>query len=106
MATAVKMTHSSTNVVKDGFYGFSWTRFFFSGIPAIMRGEAVIGLGILVGTILLGALSLGILGLVVNIIWAFIFNKNYTHKLLERGYLFTDDDEKVSMAKEALGIAL
>ena len=105
MASAVKMTHSNTNVVKNGFYGFSWTSFFFSGIPAIVRGEAGIGLGILVGTIVLGALSVGILGILVNVIWAFMFNKNYTHKLLERGYAFTDEEEEVSKAKAALDIA-
>ena len=38
------------------------------------------------------------------IIWAFLYNRVYTTRLLERGYVFDDDPEKVREAKRALRI--
>jgi len=40
----------------------------------------------------------------VAIIWAFLYNRVYTTRLLERGYVFDDDPEKVREAKRALRI--
>ena len=40
----------------------------------------------------------------VAIIWAFLYNRVYTTRLLERGYVFDDDPEKVREAKRVLGI--
>jgi len=98
------LVNPTTGVVKTGYYGFSWTSFFFSGIPAIVRGDVGIGLGVLLGTIVLGAFSLGLLGAVVNIIWAFIYNKKYTTDLLQAGYKLEDRPEIVGRAKASLGV--
>ena len=45
------------------------------------------------------------LALGVGLIWAFIYNKNYTHRLLQSGFEFNDTPERVAEAKRALGIA-
>jgi len=38
-------------------------------------------------------------------VWAFLYNKSYTRKLLERGYQFADSDGVVLRAKAKLGMA-
>jgi len=105
MAKEVRMIHRPSGIVKNGFYGFSWTSFLFGGLPALFRGDVVYGLGILVGGILAAALSFGLLWFVVGFIWACVYNKNYTHRLLQSGYEFTDSPEVVAQAKRALDIA-
>jgi hypothetical protein len=104
MAATVQMKNSKSGVLKAGFYGFSWTSFFFGGIPALIRGDLMYGLGILVASIVLGLFSFGLLSLVVNIVWAFVYNKNYTHRLLEAGFEFSDDAAVVAAAKTELGV--
>ncbi|MDR3566507.1 MAG: hypothetical protein P4L43_00605 [Syntrophobacteraceae bacterium] len=63
MATTIIMKNPKTGIVKKGFYGFSWTTFFFIGIPALFRGDILIGLI----TTILGILTGGI----TTFIWAF-----------------------------------
>lgn len=105
MAATVQMKNLKSGVVKTGFYGFSWTSFFFGGIPALIRGDLMYGLGIIVAAIVLGLFSFGLLSIVVNVIWAFVYNKNYTHRLLEAGFEFSGDSASVASAREALGVA-
>ena len=105
MATKIFMKHPSTGVTKIGFYGFSWTSFFFGGIPAIMRGDVGIGLGVLLGGIVASVLSAGLLWFIIGLIWAFIYNKRYTIGLVERGYVFEDSPGNTAAAKQSLGIA-
>jgi hypothetical protein len=104
MATVIQLKHP-TGLIAKGYYGFSWTSLFFAGIPAIMRGDLVIGLGVLLVAILGGAFSFTILLIVVNVIWAFVYNKYYTRKLIERGYTIDPAEPNAAAAKAALGIA-
>ncbi len=106
MARSVQMRQKETGIVKNGYYGFSWTSFFFGGLPALFRGDIVYGVGVLIVGILAAAFSFGFLWLLVSLIWAFIYNKNYTHRLLQSGYEFNDAPANVDDAKRALGIAL
>lgn len=96
MAKTIMLKHPKTGILKKGFYGFSWTSFFFGGLPAIFRGDIVTGLVITV----LAILTCGI----ASLIWCFIYNKRYTLGLLEQGYEFYDEDSKVLEAKAKLGI--
>lgn len=104
MAHAVQLRHGKSRIVKNGYYGFSWTSFFFGGLAALFRGDIAYGLGVLVGGILAAAFSFGLLWFVVALGWAFIYNRNYTQRLLETGYEFSDRTEVVEKAKRALGI--
>ena len=104
MATSVQMKHKQSGVVKNGYYGFSWTSFFFGGIPALIRGDIAYGFGVLVAGLLFGAFTLGILWFVIGLIWAFIYNKNYTHRLIKEGYDFNDTADNIAEAKYALDI--
>lgn len=97
MATKIMLHHPVTGITKSGFYGFSWTTLFFGGFPALFRGDIVIGLVIIV----IGILTWWIAG----VIWAFFYNKYYTLKLVEQGYVLVGSESEVSAAKAALGIA-
>jgi hypothetical protein len=90
------MRHPDTGISKTGFYGFSWTTFFFGGIPALFRGDIITGLVVVV----LGILTWWIAG----IVWAFFYNKHYTTKLVEKGYTFIGSEADIAAAKAALGI--
>lgn len=106
MATRIRMKHPTTGLARDGFTGFSWTSFFFGGIPLIIRGEMAIGLGILAIQILFSAFTVGFGWLVFGTILAFVINGFYTKRLIEQGYVFDDPDlNKVAMAKGKLGLA-
>ena len=105
MATTIQMKQPRTGIVKTGFYGFSWTSFFFGGFPALFRGDIAYGLAVLIGGFFAAVVSLGLLWFAVTLVWAFVYNKNYTHRLLQAGFEFSDSPERVIDAKRALGIA-
>ncbi|PLX38491.1 MAG: hypothetical protein C0606_09840 [Hyphomicrobiales bacterium] len=104
MAHAIRLVNPTTGVVKTGYYGFSWTSFFFGGIPAIFRGDLGVGIGITIASILFSLISAGVLGIVINIVWAFIYNKKYTTELLQAGFRMEDQPEVMSSAKAALNV--
>ena len=104
MAVAISMKHTQTGIVKNGYYGFSWTSFFFGGFPALFRGDIGYGLAILLGGCLSAAISFGSLWFLVSLIWAAIYNKNFTHRLLQACYEFHDEPDRVAEAKRALGV--
>lgn len=90
------MRNPQTGILKTGYVGFSWTTLFFGGFPAIFRGDIILGVILL----LLYFPTWGI----APLIWAFVYNKNYTIKLLEKGYKFADDERRVAAARAKLGI--
>ncbi|NLH79524.1 MAG: hypothetical protein GX458_01595 [Phyllobacteriaceae bacterium] len=105
MATSVRLKHPQTGLSRQGFYGFSWTSFFFGFFPALFRGDYMTFIGGFVIQIILGAFTFGLGAIIASIVWAFIYNKYYTTKLLERGYVFDDSEQTVTGAKLAFGIA-
>jgi hypothetical protein len=90
---------------KKGFYGFSWTTFFFGAFPALFRGDFITFIGVFIVLLALGIFTVGIGAAIVQILFAFFYNKYYTSKLLEGGYEFSDTEEVVATAKAALGVA-
>ena len=77
------MAHTTISVtngieIKKVPLGFSWTTFFFGGFPALIRGDWVPGIIIMVGCML----TWGIVGIVA----AFMYNKMYAKSLFEKGY--------------------
>jgi hypothetical protein len=97
MATIVMLKHPANGIVRKGFFGFSWTTFFFGGLPALFRGDILVGLVSMIASML----TFGLAG----IIWAFFYNKHYTLKLIEAGYEFADSEGVVTLARAKLGIA-
>ncbi len=95
MAWTIRMRHPSSGLNERGVIGFSWTTLFFSGFPAILRGDLITGVLVLI----VSFSSFWI----AAVIWAFLYNKFYTRRLLEKGYVFDDEPDKVAEAKRAIG---
>lgn len=64
--------------IKEVPLGFSWTTFFFGFFPALIRGDYLMFVVILV----LGMLTWGLSG----IVFAFIYNRIYAKSLLLKGF--------------------
>lgn len=105
MATPIRLKHRETGVTKTGYYGFSWTSLFFGFLPALFRGDYMTFIGGFVIQLILAVFTAGIGAVIASIVWAFIFNKHYTTRLLERGYVFDDAEQTVQGARLAFGIA-
>ena len=97
MAKRVALIHPQTGVMKSGFYGFSWTFLFFGWFVPLFRGELFIALMHFVITILTAFLW--------QFIFAFLFNRQYTTRLLEKGYVLNDTEVVNEEARQRLGIA-
>ncbi|MCW2245405.1 hypothetical protein M2352_000996 [Azospirillum fermentarium] len=97
MATVVRMQHPETGLVKKGFVGFSWTTFFFGFFPALFRGDWGFGLILMV----LNVVTVGIAGFIA----AFLYNKSYTNRLIEKGYQLADNEDVNALARLKLGIS-
>jgi len=104
MATRISMKHKETGIMKDGFYGFSWTTLFFGFFPALFRGDFVTFIGGFVISVIIGLITLGIGAFFIGLIWAFMYNKYYTRKLLERGYVLAGSEGDNALAASALGM--
>ena len=97
MAKKVALIHPQTGVMKSGFYGFSWTFLFFGWFVPLFRGELMIALLHFTITVI----TIGLW----QIIFAFLYNKQYTTRLLEKGYVLNDTVEVNEEARQRLGIA-
>lgn len=106
MATAVNLKNPATGLTKTGYFGFSWTTFFFGFFPALFRGDFITFIGGFVISIIIALMTAGFGAFVIGIIWAFMYNKYYTRKLLEKGYVLNDTAEVNRKAAEALGVSL
>ena len=100
MATRIQMRQKVTGVYKDGFIGFSWTYLFFGFFVPVFRGHYPMAADHFL-IYLINWMTFGILG----VIMAFFFNKFYTLRLIEDGYIFDDEAELVDRARVVLGIA-
>jgi len=97
MAKRVALIHPQTGLMKSGFYGFSWTFLFFGWFVPLFRGELMIALLHFTITVI----TIGLW----QIIFAFLYNKQYTTRLLEKGYVLNDSLEVNEEARQKLGIA-
>lgn len=98
MAKTVMMKNNENGVRRKGFYGFSWTYLFFGWFVPLIRGE----LGVAVLHFFLAIFSCGI----AQLIFCFLYNKQFTQRLLEKGYRFADRPEVNSAAAVAIGVDL
>jgi hypothetical protein len=98
MAKKVMMKNETNGLLKKGFYGFSWTYLFFGWLVPVIRGE--IGIGAL--HLLMAIVSFGI----SQLIFCFIYNRQYTHRLIEAGFRFADRPEINSAAALAINADL
>jgi hypothetical protein len=106
MATKIALRHRDSGIVKDGYYGFSWTTFFFGFFPALFRGDFITFIGGFVVSAIIACVTLGVGALFIGFVWSFMYNRYYTRKLLERGYVMAGSDGENTAAALALGIAV
>lgn len=98
MAKVVMLKNGGNGLIKKGFYGFSWTYLFFGWLVPLVRGE--VGIGAL--HLLLSIFSCGI----SQIIFSFLYNKQYTQRMIEKGFKFSDRPEVNAHAAVAIGADL
>jgi hypothetical protein len=95
------MRNPNTGIVKQGYYGFSWTYLFFGFWVPLFRGHYQMAM-IHFAIWLFGVITL--MWLPIQILMAFFFNKFYTLRLIEDGYVFFDDYQKIDEASRAVGV--
>lgn len=105
MAKPVFLKQPETGLTKQGYYGFSWTTLFFGPFPALFRADFVTFIGFFVISALLGLVTYGIGPMLLSLVWAFMYNRYYTRKMIEKGYRLSDVPNTVDAAGAALGIA-
>jgi len=104
MATSVRMKHPTSGLTKTGYIGFSWTTLLFGFFPALFRGDYITFIGGFVITFIIALVTLGFGAFLIHIIWAFMYNKYFTSRLCERGYVFDDLALLNETAAQAMGI--
>ena len=97
MATKVMIKHPQSGLIKDGYFGFSWTYLFFGWFVPLIRGE----LGVAALHLLFTLCTFGFWQLVL----AFLYNRQYMTRMLERGYVLADAEPVMQAARAKLGIA-
>jgi len=96
MADSVMIKHSQSGLVKTGKYGISWTYLFFGWLVPLFRGELQVALLHFIFTVV----TFGIW----QLIFAFLYNKQYMTRLLTAGWELSDTDERNMAAKQSLQI--
>ena len=94
----INLKHSNSGLNKPGFVGYCWTYFFFSFFVPIFRGE------ILIGDLhfIFSVVTFGLFQLVIP----FLYNKQFTSRMLTSGWEISDTEEKTKLAKLKLGIGI
>jgi len=97
-AKRVMMKNKATGQIKSGFYGFSWTYLFFGFWVPLFRGE----LGVAALHLFFTIITAGLWQLVVS----FLYNKQYSNRLIEKGFRFSDTLAINQRAAERIGVDL
>ena len=90
------LKHEDSGLTKAGFVGFCWTYFFFGFFVPIFRGE--IGIGAL--HFLFSVVTFGLFQLIMP----FLYNKQYTSRLLVSGFNLDETDANYEIARTKLGV--
>lgn len=106
MATRIVLQHKDTGIIKNGYYGFSWTTLLFGFFPALFRGDFLTFIGGFAITVILSLFTMGVAAPFVGLVWAFMYNKYYTRRLLERGYVLAGGPGDNALAASKLGVSL
>ena len=96
MAQKVKLVNPQNGLIKQGFFGFSWTYLFFGWFVPLFRGELIVAALHLLFTVVTFGLW--------QVILCFLYNKQYTIRMIEKGYVLDDDESIMNKARLKLGI--
>ena len=92
----INLKHTNSGLNKPGYVGYCWTYFFFSFFVPIFRGEILIG----VLHLIFSVVTFGLFQLVIP----FIYNKQFTSRMLTSGWKLSDTEENMQIARLKLGI--
>ncbi len=92
----VLLRHRESGLIRNGYFGWSWTYQVFGWLVPVVRGEMVIAVMHFVFTIF----TFGIF----QIVMPFLYNKHYMTRLLTDGWEIYDSDEVTARARKRLGI--
>ena len=104
MALEIRMIQPSTGLTQKGYYGFSWTTLFFGPFPALFRSDFVTFVASVGMCVLISLITLGIGGWLTFLVWAFMYNRYYTRRLIQRGYVIADEAGRMIEAHARLGV--
>ena len=93
----INVKHNESGILKNCFVGYSWTYFFFGFFVPIFRGEISIG----VFHLIFSLVTFGIFQLIMP----FLYNKQYSTRLLNNSWSLNDSKENNSIARQKIGIA-
>ena len=93
----IKVKHKESGVEGSCFVGYSWTYFFFGFFVPIFRGEISTGIFHFIFSIV----TFGLFQLVMP----FLYNKQYSIRLLKNSWVLEDSEEKNSLARLKIGIS-
>ena len=93
----VKSIHPESKLNKSIFVGYSWTYFFFGFFVPIFRGEIVVGLL----HAILSFITFGLFWLIMS----FLYNRQYSERLIASGWQLSDTEERNQLAKLKLRIS-
>ena len=96
MQKKINLKHTNSSLNRPGYVGYCWTYFFFSFFVPIFRGEILIGVLHLIFSIV----TFGLFQLVIP----FLYNKQYTSRMLTTGWELSDTEENMQLARLRLGI--
>jgi hypothetical protein len=92
----VRLIHASAGIAKNGYFGYSWSYLIFGWCVPIYRGE--IGIGVL--HLLIALISVGL----SQLIFPFIYNRQYMNRMLTSGWLLDSTDPNYELALQRLDI--
>jgi len=93
----VLIKHQQSGLVKKGYVGYCVTYFFFGWLVPIFRGE--IGIGIL--HLILTTVTFGLF----QVIMPFLYNKQFMTRQLTSGWVLSDEESVMTVARLKLGMA-
>lgn len=106
MATKISLKNKTTGQTKAGYYGFSWTTFFFAFFPALFRGEFLTFIASFVIWLIVASITFGFGACLVFFVWAFMYNKYSALNLIQKGFMLNGTHEENKQAAMQLGIEL
>ena len=92
----INLKHTNSGLNKPGYVGYCWTYFFFSFFVPIFRGEILIG----VLHLIFSLVTFGLFQLIIP----FLYNKQFTSRMLTSGWKLSDTEENMQTARLKLGI--
>lgn len=97
-AKRVMLKNPETGQIRKGYYGFSWTYLFFGWWVPLLRGE----LGTAALHLLFSVFTFGIWQIIVS----FLYNAQYTNRLIAQGFRLADTLAANAAAARAIGVDL